>query len=372
MRAAIAFQPRRGECGTTIVEVMIALTLGLILMAGLVGVFVNASRASTEFHRNAEQIENGRYAMDVLLNDLHHAGYYGSFYRLASPGAFPDPCALSDAAGGITSGMPFAVQGFDAPSFAGRPNLAATSCAPWLSNTNLIVGSDVLVIRRASTATLVAGDIATNAEVFLQSTPVEAQIQIGTGAAMTTHTKADGTPATLFMRDGITAAEIRKYAVHVYFVAPCSMPADGGVLCTGAADDSGKPIPTLKRLELGAVGGLTTFSVESIAEGIESLQVDYGIDDSPSVVDSMTNLKGDGVPDRYSAAPLAAEYADTATLNVHVLARNTEASVGYTDSKTYSLGLSGVKGPMTDHYRRHAYAGLVRLTNMSSRREIPR
>jgi type IV pilus assembly protein PilW len=361
----------RNARGFTIVEVMIALTLGLILLTGLVSVFVSSSQTMREFHRGAEQIENGRYTMDVLLNDLHHAGYYGPFFRIADPGALPDPCALNNAGGSITAGLPFAVQGLNAPDDASRPDLTGTSCDDWLTASNLAVGSDVLVIRRSSTAALAAGDVATAAEVYLQANPVEAEIQFGAGSAITSETKADGTPASILMRDGVTAAEIRKYHVHIYFVAPCSMPADGSDICTGANDDGGRPIPTLKRLELGAVGGLTTMRIEPVAEGIESLQADYGIDDQPTAIDPLTGSRGDGAPDRYTSSPLAAEYAGIATINVHILARNTEATAGYSDVKTYQLGLAGARGPFNDQFRRHAYTGLIRLTNVSSRREIP-
>src|SRR5688572_4128831 len=118
--------------GFSLIELLISLALGLMLMAGLVGVFVNASQANREFHRASEQIENGRYAMDVLMNDLHHAGFYGPFFQIPAAGVFPDPCALTDAANEISSGLRYAVQGFDAPDFASRPNLAGTTCGAWL------------------------------------------------------------------------------------------------------------------------------------------------------------------------------------------------------------------------------------------------
>ena len=48
------------------------------------------------------------------------------------------------------------------------------------------------------------------------------------------------------------AAAIRRYRTHIYFVAPCSVPFDGSnpPICTGPSDDGGRPIPTLKRLEV--------------------------------------------------------------------------------------------------------------------------
>lgn len=361
-----------GSCrGFTLIEMMVSLTLGLILLAGLVSVFVNSSQANREFHRSSEQIENGRYASDVLMNDLHHAGYYGQFFRVADTAPFPDPCALTDAAGEISQSLPFAVQGFDSPDYATAADLAGTSCDAWLTEENLQPGSDVLVIRRAETAALAIGDVAETNAVYLQSNPVFAEIQLGTGAAITAGSRADGTAAVVMSRDGVTAAEIRRFRVHVYFVAPCSVPADGGEVCTGESDDGGQPVPTLKRLELSADAGGTTMRTETLSEGIEAIQMDYGVDTFPATVNAITGARGDGSPDGYRRAPAPADFTSVVTARVHVLARNTEATVGHVDSKTYQLGLAGTLGPKNDAFKRHAYTGAVRLTNISGRREIP-
>ena len=56
---------------------------------------------------------------------------------------------------------------------------------------------------------------------------------------------------------------------------------------------------------------------------------------------------------------------------IYVLARNTEPSAGYTDTKIYSLGLAGAPAATSDNYRRHLFNAQVRLINMSGRREIP-
>jgi type IV pilus assembly protein PilW len=361
----------RRSRGFTLIELMVSLTIGLALLAGLVSVFVNSSQANREFHRSSEQIENGRYASDVLMNDLHHAGYYGQFFRIPDSAPFPDPCALTDAAGEITDSLPFAVQGFDAPDYATAVDLSGTSCDDWLTDDNLQPGSDALVVRRAETTALAMGAVAEANAVYLQANPVAGEIQFGAGAAITPGTRADGTTAVVMARDGINAAEIRRFRVHIYFVAPCSVPADGGEICTGDADDGGRPIPTLKRLELSADAAGTTMRTETVSEGIESIQFDYGIDAAPATANPVTGTRGDGSPERYARAPALADFPSVVTARVYVLARNTEPTVGHRDAKTYRLGLSGTLGPMNDAFKRHAYAGAVRVTNVSGRREIP-
>jgi type IV pilus assembly protein PilW len=169
----------------------------------------------------------------------------------------------------------------------------------------------------------------------------------------------------------VSAAEIRKYHVHIYFIAPCSLPAGGGTSCTGPSDDSGRPIPTLKRLELSSAGGAATMSLVPLVEGIENLRVESGVDDTPSAADPLTGFIGDGAPDSFVAAPTLAQLPDVVAATLYVLVRNAEPSLGYSDTKVYNLGLAGTTAVANDRYRRHVFNATVRLINPSARREIP-
>ena len=166
----------------------------------------------------------------------------------------------------------------------------------------------------------------------------------------------------------LIAASIRKYRTHIYFVAPCSTPNGGGVLCTGSADDLGSPLPTLKRLELGAGGA---FTIVPIVEGIEAIRVEYGVDSSPTIADPGTGLIGDGLPDAFVNAPSVAEMGNAVAARIYVLARNTSPSGGYVDDKTYTMGTLTTTAT-NDKYKRHVYGAETRIANQSGRREIPR
>ncbi len=85
------------EGGFTLVEMMIAMTIGLMLLAGMVTYFVNASGNQRELQRSGQQIENGRYALDSLIQDLHLAGFYGPYIGYTTPGALPDSCDTAPA-----------------------------------------------------------------------------------------------------------------------------------------------------------------------------------------------------------------------------------------------------------------------------------
>ena len=107
-----------------------------------------------------------------------------------------------------------------------------------------------------------------------------------------------------------------------------------------------------------------------LVEGIEFLKLEYGIDDSPATVNSLTGLIGDGIPDSYVANPTAEQMASAVSMRIHLLARATEETVGFADAKTYEL--AGITTTATgDRYKRHVFTAEVRPMNLSGRREIP-
>lgn len=366
---------RRAQIGMSLIELMIAATIGLLLLTGLVAIFSNASQGQRELQQAAVQIESGRYAMDVLTQDLHHAGFYGQYFIAPSGTTLPDPCDLDQADIQGAMRIPVAIYRASSTSTSAVSSLA-TCTGKGITALNVKNGSDILVVRRAETTPLSAGQTATANDVYLQANPVTAEIQFsgsGPAALPSPQTKkANGsTAATVTGKDG-NGAELRKYRTHIYFVAPCSVPAGGGTVCSSSSDDGGKPIPTLKRLELGAgSGGNPAYSVVPIAEGVDYFKVDLGLDTSPASINSATSSIGDGAPDSYSNSPSAAEHVNAVTAKIYLVTRNPEATSGYADAKVYALGVTGTVGPLSDPYKRHAYAGEVRLVNLSSRREIP-
>src|SRR5258708_12660741 len=79
----------RSSSGLTLIELMIAMTISLLVLAALVSVFVNMSRSTNEMAKANSLIENGRFAVELLQDDLVHAGYWGGYVpqsdNLSSP-----------------------------------------------------------------------------------------------------------------------------------------------------------------------------------------------------------------------------------------------------------------------------------------------
>ena len=331
----------RGASGYSLIELMVALAVASIVMAGMSQFFVTSSRAFSDTERTSRQIENGRYATALLSEDIGHAGFYGEVGNvvnlpagaaIAMPASLPDPCATSIAS--VAAALPLPIQGVDAPT-------AAPTCLP-----DYVSGTDVLVIRRSNTTTIAAGSIATGgyytqASFCATESPVFKIAQSG---------------FTLTGKDCTTVQPVRQYHVYLYYVASCSVGKGTG----GACLSTDTQIPTLKRAELATGGSIT---ISPLVEGVENMQIEYGLDTT-----------GDGVADSYTAAPASVtQWAQVVAIRLHLLVRNTQLTPGYTDTKTYQLGVNSDGSANTSApgggYRRHAYTELVRVQNVSQRLE---
>ena len=337
---------RGRSAGNSIVELMVAITAGLIILAGLVTLFADNSRARAEIDRANQQIENGRYALSLLQDELHNAGYLAEFNPavLATPGAYPDPCDTSVA--GLNAAAPIAVQGFD--QGAGAPGCLS----------DLRPGTDILVVRRASNCAV--GDPGCDGyltgHAYLQASACDNPSELASGNVATYYVLDTNTAnLSLHQKDCATAAGWHQYHVNIYFIANDDKAADG--------------IPTLKRAELGA----GAFNIVPLVEGVENMQIEYGLD---------TSVPTTGAPAIYTADPntynscipsvCLSYWRNTVAATLYLLTRSTSTTQGYTDTKIYYMGLNAdgsenTVGPFADGYRRHLFVSSVRLNNPSGR-----
>jgi type IV pilus assembly protein PilW len=338
----VACRSRRNaaaQAGFTLVEIMVALTLGLIILAGMVTLFANTSVARGEVDKASRQIENGRYALQVIGDEIRHAGYYGALVVApAVPASAPDPC--STAVADVSTGMGLPIQGYAPASSAAAPSCLQSASAGYRD------GTAILAVRRASAASapaFAAGEF--NIQVSGCAGDAVRYV-VDTAASGPWILHSNGSPGCKPLTSAPIAAVAPLY-VRLFYVSNCS-----GTDCSSGADS----VPTLKRMDVKP-GGI---SITPIVDGIENLQFDYGLD-----------TDGDGAPNSYSSTSTppstVADWGNVMAARVHILARNTDATGGYTDSKTYTLG--NVAVTPGGNFKRHAYSELVRLNNPSGRRE---
>jgi len=340
--------PNKPQSGLSLIEMMVGLAVGMLVVVAVLALIVRMSMSRSEVDRTGRQIENGRYAIHKLAEDLRHAGYFGEFSDLGVPDAAVlalDPCSTGSAQ--LQSLMSLPVRPYTAVATASRP-----SCIP---AADFVDGSNVLVLRFASPLVTAPASLDPNV-MYIQTTVGGSIIARGNVSppldtfTLTRQTALPGAPVP---------GEIRKYVVRIYFLSPCSQAG-----CSSTAD-GGTPIPSLKMIELDSSSGAPGFSAPmTLAEGVERLEFDYGIDtDADGAPNSFTNCATD--------CTTGDELANIVTAAAYVVARDTEATPGFTDTKVYALGETGDYTPATAAagFRRHLYSSTLRLNNISMRRE---
>lgn len=340
--AKTSFQarPRQGlAAGFSLIELMVAVTLGLLLILAMASLLAQQGKSRTELDKSAAQIENGRYALALLQSDIQLAGFYGqNVGATAVPTVLPNACetaTMSD----IDASTALPLQGYNDVGSTMPSTLSGC-----LDAANHVDGTDILVMRRLHTSVAATLDAQ---RVYMQTTPAGRVTDLG----------ANATSFTLLKKDGTTPADIRAYVERIYFISPCNVFESGQTVCTAAAD-GGKPIPTLKRLELSVAGGGTAFVITPLVEGVENMQLDYGVDTE--------GVGGPSYP--FLQAPTLAQWRDVVAMHISLLVRNPAETFGYEDAKSYDLGLAGSVTP-GGSYKRHVYSSGVRVINVSARKE---
>lgn len=332
---------RRTHAGFSLIELMIGVTIGLVMLAVLGTVFDRTSGGRSDLDRVSRLVENSRFAMDVIGDDVRHAGFYGTFLP-PSDTVFTNtsPCVWNVA--DLTSlgwqpaltppQYPAQLIGWDDP-VAGD---AALGCLP-----DRLPGTDVIVIRRVSADPIAA------AAVDIRNIYVQASQCINDPALL----RVSNLTAQFTLRtaacDAAVIAPIRRYFVRGYYLAGCNLcaPSDG--------------IPTLKRIEIidNAV------RVVSLAEGVLNLQVEYAFD---------TN--DDGSPDQYLTSTTAdttptSLWSNVVAVRLHMLMRSTEGGLTQTSPGVYDLGPAHTAETCPAGFKCRLFTTTLRMNNIAGRRE---
>ncbi len=365
--------------GLSLIELMISITIGLLILVSLSTLFINQSRTRAELDKSNRMIDNGRYAMDVLSSNLKLAGYYDSYAPtgLSLGAIIADPCDTGALIVTPSNSdiLNLHVLGYNATTST-VPALASKCAAILTANSvTLRTGSDILVIRRASTISpRVLASAAVQGMTYVQVSGCPADLSAYLIATAPT-------TFPLFLKDCSTPAYLRPFLIQVYFVSPDNNPA-GNFTGTRPVGCTGDCIPTLKRLEFdptcnGSVNPCP-LAITPLVEGIEYMQIDYGVDNLPVI----GNAIGDGVADSYTdcSGCSIADWSNVVSVKINLLARNLAITQGWNETKTYNLGIDGAVGPFGNNevttpvkgaYKRHVYTELVRLNNPAGRRETP-
>lgn len=339
--------------GLSMLELMIGLAIGMVLTLGMFTMIISTSntfRVNDDFSRMQE---NAASTFRYLGDSLRQAGFYGNAMD-TSKIAFVAGSAVATTtdcgSAAITPSVNFALD-FATPirAYMNYTPLNVTADFPCIAASNFNQGpplpsgnsNPILVTRGASgfricwaivaavanispacpnTPSLLANQTNFGTTIYLQSDPYQGLVFYGADYAA-----LRAGPSGRKYPNG-TDMEMFEYRPHVYYIRPCSRPAGGAVNCTGAADDGGRPIPTLVRQEL--IGSAMT--EVPLVEGIDLIDYRFGVD---------TSNPADGVADFYTANIVTvAQWAQVVSVKVTILVRSPALSAEYDDSgKVYDL-----------------------------------
>jgi type IV pilus assembly protein PilW len=156
----------RKQQGLSLIELMISITIGIILMTGVVQMFIT-SRISFSTQQGISRIqETGRFAIEFLSRDIRMAGYLGCIDR-----ANPQISNTLNTANGFYYRMDVGIEGYTA--------------APATSNLNPapLANTDVLVIRSANGNNAAVAVNNSSAQLFITDTGTVANACPGSTAS---------------------------------------------------------------------------------------------------------------------------------------------------------------------------------------------
>ena len=319
--------------GMTLIETLIALSLGVFLLGGVMSTFSAMRGTTSETLGIGEVQENGRLAISILRRDVEHSGFWGQYQSQLNSDIEAIPALPgTDCDGGSNSTNDGSFPVASIWSFWSLWATTATSSSVLGCITDANTESDVLQVKRGISSVTATNSFRSN-RFYLMASPTAAAIVMG---------NADSSTYPV-----IENAQNWMYQHLVYYVAD--------------KDFYGETVPTLmrKRLIIGT-SGLAQMNAEPVIDGIENVRFLFGVDiDLDGQVDSYVG--SESVPREYWNQG-SSDTSYILSVRIYVLARALEPDNKYTNNNSYTLGDRTVSGG-GDHYRRMLFTTTVSVVN---------
>lgn len=320
--------------GFSLIEFMVAMVLGLIIIAGAVSTYIASKNSLIEGEQVAAISENGRFALQLLSQSARHIGFFG--------GASAADIRLDSNLGALATANPVctgdaAAYDLSTPFFVTRTTSAnALSCI-----TDAEVDTDVLVIKGARPSPLYDEDPEDASAV------PDGDIDFPPGAWSTESVYIIANSESGILLDGadtkpdvsegseFALAQAWPYHLEVYYIR------------------NGVSGPTLSRKVLGWSGAAMEIQTEDLVQGVENMRFQFGYDTSG---DGQVDTIGD-----FAQVDADDAWEQVISMQVFLLVRNEVPDPDYTDAKTYQLG----DAPVTpaDSFRRLLMHSEITLRN---------
>ncbi len=350
---------RMRQAGLSLVELMIAMAIGLLLMLGVIQIFIASQAASRLSEGVARVQENGRFALDFLERDVRMAGHMGCVNDQGHiVRGLGSPRISTGATAGSGSPLDFnvSVQGYEAPGTGpGATLVAGGGSVPANLPASIaglvpapMPGSDILVLRFLApegvpvtnvTATTLTVEQLKWSRLTENGVPTPtlfgvadcgtAEVFRGTTAAAGTVT-ATGADLSRFVASPLAPTMVYRADSLVYYVG------------LNAATQQ----PGLRRARAGSAG---TYTInEELVEGVESMQLLFGQDTATNIgtsslpVGNITTQKTASAVTTQANAAGAAEWLRVGQVQVGLVLRSPSAATVSQAEASSELGTLGM------------------------------
>ena len=320
--------------GVTLVELMIALAIGLLVTVAMLKVYVDASRMY-RFNEGLARIqENGRFALEFIRRDARVAGFWGCYSdaTLTNGVSATSDAYINVGAGHITGTSDDGLNSSDSITFR-----SATGSGALVTSGMSGTGDNVTVES--------VGALSTDTAVLISDCEDGDLFQV-TGIAGTALAHAAGANANVSPNlNKAYAAGARVYEAReaTFCIAPGADPAQ----------------PALRRLVNPTPGQTCASNGDELLEGIENMQILYG-EDTDADADG---ANGDGTANRYVAFGASGLDIDRiVSVRISLLARSLNNNLT-TAPSPYTFNGITVTPASTDKYLRKVFTTTITLRN---------
>ncbi len=321
---------RKQSQGFSLVELMVAMVVGLIIVSGAVSMHTGTRETQVKSEEQMDMVADARFAIEMLAYDLRHAGSWGGTNKdgliacKSTDTACPTPLAISNDC--AVAGDPVWAYDLSRPVFAtDAANPYAATCIP--ATEDYLAGTDVLEVRYADSNIVTSANLQAG-QAYVRSNFMNGQVFVG------------ATPPELDAYESSALTANHELHAYAYYIS-------------NHTDAVGDGIPSLRR---AALVNAPSIQSQVLVSGVVDLQVQFGVDTT-----------GDGIVNRYDSP--ATVTADNNWFNVYaakiwLLMRTDKRQLGVDTSKTFDIAGVQVTQGGQDDFRYFMVSSVVDMRNL--------
>lgn len=314
------------QSGVSLIEIMIALIIGMILTAGAIQIFISSKATYRLESALSRMQETGRFIVDTMAKEIRMAGYNGCSSRgtIETNTIADNPPPASINADDALLGYQATGTNTWSPSLPSSMTVAMYDIGGDATK-DLVSGTDVVLIQRAdSCGASVSGnwDVTNaNVQVSYPNGCGFAQNQVvmvtdcstadvfalgnnpsGSGNLQTLNHSTNNNTGNFLGKNYGPESQIFVYRSNIFFIAPDDNGEPAFYLASWAPSDSNTTITA------------ADYDILELADGVQDMQILYGVD----------NAGGDDYADNYLTADAVTDWNQVRSVRVNLLLQSAD------------------------------------------------